>query len=173
MHALVPCSNCDATPATQVSSKCPTNLSLAEQINAKPLGGPHHCIGTGHQIADKIFRYLQIKCASRGGTLTDSELAEVQMEFVNDFQFVFDQFEDIHARCMDASCATAPVIFARGRMLSWLLFSCSRRAAAHAFSSEVQDLRGNWLKTFYVALSDFVRQYISWAGRTGLPGSNP
>lgn len=46
-------------------------------------------------------------------------------------------------------------------MLSSLLFTCSRSAAAHAFASEVQDLRGNWLNAFYGALSDFVRQYIS------------
>ena len=125
------------------------------------VGGPHHCIGTGHSIVDTVFRYLQIKCASHGGTLTDTELVEAQMEFVDDFQFMFDQFENVHAKCMDASGATATMMFSKGRMLSWLLSSCSRHSAADVFSGEVQDLRGNWLKAFYVVLSDFVRQYVS------------
>jgi hypothetical protein len=148
-------------PARQIKSKCSIAPSASEPFNGKPFGGAHHCIGTGHEIVDAVFRYLQTKCASHGGTLTDSELAEAQIEFVDDFLFMFDQFEDIHARCMDASCSTAPIIFAKGRMLSSLLFTCSRSAAAHVFSSEVQDLRGNRLNAFYVALSDFVLQYIS------------
>lgn len=161
MHAPAPQSDRDATPATPIKSTCPTNLCLAEQLKVKPLGGAHHCIATGHDIADAVFHYLQAKCASYGGSLTDSDLAETQMEFVDDFQFMVDRFKGIHARCMDASCATAPTIFAKGRMLSSLLFTVSRSAAAHAFASEVQDLRGSSLNAFYVALSDFVRQYIS------------
>ena len=161
MHAsdLTPGRN--PTPADQIKQQCSIAPSTTEQLNSKPLGGAHHCIGTGHEIVDAVFRYLQIKCASHGGALTDSEIAEAQTEFVDDFQFMVDQFEDIHARCMDASCATAPTLFAKGRMLSSLLFTVSRSASAHAFASEVQDLRGTRLNAFYSALSDFVRQYIS------------
>ena len=168
MQAPAPKSDRETTPATSIESTCPTNLCSAEQLKIKPLSGAHHCIAIGHDSVDAVFRFLRAKCASHGGTLTDSELAAAQMEFVDDFQFMFDQFKDIHARCMDASCATAPTIFAKGRMLSSLLFTCSRSAAAHAFASEVQDLRGNWLNAFYGALSDFVRQYISWDAETRL-----
>jgi len=171
MHAPAPKSDRDATPAMPIESQCSIAPSASEPFNGKPLGGVHHCIATGHDIADAVFRYLLAKCASHGGTLTDSELAEAQAEFIDDFQFMFDQFHDIHAQCMDASYATAPKIFAKGRMLSSLLFTCSRSAAAHAFASEVQDLRGNRLNAFYGALSDFVRQYISLDVEARLTGA--
>jgi hypothetical protein len=84
---------------------------------------------------------------------------------------MFDRFAGIHARCMEASCALAPAIFAKDRMLSSLLFTVSRGAAAHAFANEVQDLRGNWLNAFYGALADFVRQYICLNAETRLTGT--
>ena len=149
------------TPANRIKGKYSLVPGASEPLNDKPLSGAHRCIATGHEIVDTVFHYLQAKCASRGGNLTDSDLAGAQMEFADDSHFMFDQFDNIHARRMDASRATAPTIFTRGRMLSSLLFTVSRSAAAHAFASEVQDLRGNQLNAFYGALSDFVRQYIS------------
>jgi len=161
MHAPARKLNYATAPAKQIEQLCSIAPNAAEQFNGSQLGGAHHCIGTGHGIVDAVFRYIQTKCAAHGGTLTDSELAEVQEEFVDDFPFMFDLFEAVHARCMTASCATAPKLFAKGQMLSSLLFTCSRYSAARAFSSEVQDLRGNWLQVFYAALSDFIRQYVS------------
>ena len=148
-------------PTKQIEQRCSFDRSAIERLNSKPLGGCHHCIGTGRKIVDALFRYVQTKCALHGGTLTDSELADAQLEFVDDFQFMVDLFEGVHARCMNASSATAATPFAKGRMLSSLLFTCSRSAAAYAFPGEVQDLRGNWLHAFYATLADFVRQYIS------------
>src|SRR5664279_5551751 len=102
MSAPVPNRDSDVAPAPQIDSGCSIHFNPAEQANAAPLSGPHHCIGTGHNIVNTFFRYLQIKCASHGGTLTDSDLAELQIEFVDDFHFMFDQFENVHSRCMYA-----------------------------------------------------------------------
>jgi len=63
---------------------------------------------------------------------------------------------------MSASGATAPIMFAKGQMLSSILFACSQQSAARAFLNEVQDWRGGWLNAFYAALSDFIRQFVSY-----------
>ncbi len=138
----------------RTKSECASGSFGPELLNSRPLGGTHHCIATGHAIVNAVFRHLRTECASYGGHLTVSDLASLQAELIEDLVCVFSLFEGIHRRCMEASDAAAPMMFAKGRMLSSLLLACSHKAAARAFPDEIHEWGANWLHLFYDALSE-------------------
>jgi len=66
----------DAMPSVQIERNCSMRSAGSVRLSDRPLGGAHHRIGTGHTIINMVFRHLQAECATRGGTLTNAELAD-------------------------------------------------------------------------------------------------
>lgn len=55
---------------------------------------------------------------------------------------------------------TAPMLFAQGEMLPSVLFVCSQRTAAYAFSLQVCHQGADWLDHFHGAFSESVRRHV-------------
>jgi hypothetical protein len=159
MHATV-----SLKPAT-------TPTTPLDTVRCNPLAGSNHCIGTSHSVINLLFRYLQSKCAANGGTLTDAELKEAQSDLVDGWQSMFDLFGDIHDRCMVASGADAPMMFAKGRMLSSLLFACSHEAAGHVFGTMAKGASYGQLDYFYDILAKLLRRHVAADAESRLTGA--
>jgi hypothetical protein len=136
----------------------PTNSIAQAQSPADSIGGCHHCIGSGQAVVDLAFRHLHASCASLGGKLTESDLTAAHADLLESFSSSLDYFAGIHQRCMDASGVTTPTIFTPGRMLSSLLFVCSKRIAAHCFRLQLDRLGADWLRLFFDAFSESIRR---------------
>lgn len=137
----------------------------------EPICGAHHCVGSAHTILDLAFLHLHAACASHGGNLTESDLTTAHADIVAGFSDNLSYFEIYHQRCMDASGATAPKNFSRGRMLPSLLFFCSQRVAAHCFSLQFNRIGTDWLKLFFDAFSEHIRRHISADAEARLAGA--
>ena len=148
-------------PAGDIETECPVNSLAPKKIISDSFGGTHHCIATGHAVVDMVFRYLRASCNSRGGRLTDSELATARLELLERFTSAFDIFDAIHQTCMDASGATATMAFSQDKILSSLLRACSKRSAAHVFSNEISRQGSDWLSLFYDAFSESIQRHVN------------
>jgi len=137
------------------------NTTGSKQLISQSFGGTHHCIATGHTVVGIVFRYLYASCASHGGSLSESNLAIAHRELIESFPSAFDLFDAIHQTCMVASGATAPMAFEQGRMLSSLLYACSKRSAAYVFSYEFSRLGAGWLSLFYDAFSESIQRHVN------------
>lgn len=129
------------------------NAIQPESDPSSPLGGTHHCIATAYAAVNAVFRHLRSECDLNGGSLTDSELETVRFDFIDKLKFAHGLFDGIHARCMRASHATAPMLLMKGQILSSLLLACSPRAAQYAFRDQISRFGVQWLNLFYGALS--------------------
>ena len=134
-----------------------TEANLFPQLDSQSLCGTHHCIGTAHSVVDIVFRNLHAKCASQGGSLTDADLRIVHDNLLKVFPEIFDFFESIHQRCMNASGVFDSKPLAPDRILSTLLFVCSQGSAVSVFSNEIERLGMNWLSLFYAAFSKSIQ----------------
>jgi hypothetical protein len=124
-----------------------------ESASARALGGTHHCIATAYATVNALFRHLRSECDLNGGSLTGSDLDSVRAEFIDKFKFALGLFDGIHARCMQASHASAPMLFMKGQILPSLLLACTHRAAERALHDQIGRFGPHWLNIFYGALS--------------------
>jgi hypothetical protein len=122
--------------------------------------GPHHCIGSGHVVAELVFRRLHALCVSSGGNLSLSELESFQSRFLNNFSSGFELFEAIHQHCMIASGVSVETPFSRNKILVTLLRGCGEEAAIHAFSLQIAQLGSVWTRGFFESFAGYVRQCV-------------
>lgn len=126
----------------------------------KVSAGPHHCIGTGHVVAELVFRRLRALCVSNGGNLSLCELEDFQSKFLNSFSSGFELFEGIHQHCMDANPVVVETPFSRDKILETLLRECGEQSAVHAFSLQIGRLGPVWTHGFFESFAGYVRQYV-------------
>jgi hypothetical protein len=107
-----------------------------------------------------IFRFLQARCQSAGGSLTLADLEAARSHFLNSFPNAFGFFDSIHQRCMEASGCAAPAPFAEDAILGSLLMACGHKAARSAFEMQVGKLGAPWLTQFFGGVAQYVRQNI-------------
>lgn len=124
------------------------------------LPGPHHCIGAARTAADIVYRMLHARCITHGGALSVEDLERCYAEILDSFASGFDIFERRHSLCMEASCSTAEMPFARDRILATILRACGERAARQAFQTPVELLAEAWLRPFFNGFADHVRRQI-------------
>ncbi len=125
------------------------------------LRGPHFCVGLGKSVGEMIFRYLQARCQSAGGTITLADLDEAKAHFINTFPNAFDFFEMVNQSCMQASSATAPDAFGRDYILAHMLLTCGQKPARRAFDMQVGRFGATWLNQFFGGLAQFVRNRVA------------
>jgi hypothetical protein len=127
---------------------------------ANSSAGPHHCIGSGHVVAELIFRRLHALCVSSGGNLSLGELESFQSRFLNSFSSGFELFEATHQHCMIASGVSVETPFSRNKILVTLLRGCGEESAIHAFSLQIARLGPAWTRGFFESFAGYVRQYV-------------
>jgi len=127
---------------------------------ANSSAGPHHCIGSGHVVAELVFRRLHALCVSGGGNLSLGELESFQSRFLNSFSSGFELFEATHQHCMIASGVSVKTPFSRDKLLATLLRGCGEESAMHAFSLQIARLGTAWTRGFFESFAGYIRQYV-------------
>lgn len=124
------------------------------------LRGAHHCVGIATSTAEMLFQYLEVKCASAGGTLSTEELKAAHVQFFQSMPRVHGFFDSANQACMAASEGAAPALLARDAILATLLFACNEKAARHAFPSQIKRFGDAWLRQFFAGFAEYVRKTI-------------
>jgi hypothetical protein len=117
-------------------------------------------LGIATAVTEMVFRHLRAVCEGRGGTLTLADLDTAQSQGKRSFAGASGFFEATHARCMQASAAGAPSMFARENILSSLLFVCGHKAARPAYAAQVTRFGEVWLNQYFDGMAEFVRRAI-------------
>lgn len=129
-------------------------------MSAALLRGPHHCAAVGTSTAELIFRHLMTRCQAAGGQLTAAELESARAQFFQGLPGAFPFFEQSNQRCMEASAATAPPVFATDTMLATLLMTALQKAARTAFQMQVNRFGDIWVRQFFNGMSAYIRQHV-------------
>jgi hypothetical protein len=72
---------------------------------------------------------------------------------------------------MQASHATAPILFMKDRILSALLLTCTRRSAEYALYNQINRFGSQWLNKFYDGLSLAIEQRSDFDIESRLTGA--
>ncbi len=107
-----------------------------------------------------IFRYLQSRCQSAGGTLTQADLDAARSHFVSTFPNVFEYFEKVNHNCAEASGSTAPDGFSKELILATLLMVCGHKPAKRAFEMQMGRFGTAWLNQFFGGLAEQIRTRV-------------
>ena len=126
---------------------------------AAALRGPHHCVGTATSVAEMIFRYLNSRCQASGGTLSMADIEAARAHVLASFPSHFSFFETTDQRCMEASGATAPALFARDSILPSLMLACGQKAAQPAFPNQLARFGEAWLTQFFGGIAHYIREH--------------
>ena len=122
------------------------------------LRGPHHCVGIATSVAEMIFRYLNSRCQAGGGTLSVADIEAARAHVLASFSSNFSFFETANQRCMEASGATAPALFARDSILPSLMLACGQKAARPAFPNQLARFGEAWLTQFFGGIAHYIRE---------------
>ncbi len=134
---------------------------MAPPVSPAPmLPGPHHCSATAISVTEMIFRFLSSRCQSSGGTLSAAELEAARAHFIDSFPNAFGFFENVNQRCMDASAASAQLLFARGKILATVLLAVAQKAARSAFPNQIAKFGAVWLDQMFGGLAQCIRQNV-------------
>src|SRR5215471_19720365 len=129
---------------------------VVETAMAAALRGPHHCVGTATSVAEMIFRYLNSRCQACGGTLSMADIEAARAHVLASFPSHFNFFETTDQRCMEASGATAPALFARDSILPSLMLACGHKAARPAFPNQLARFGEAWLTQFFGGVAHYI-----------------
>ncbi len=127
---------------------------------SEALPGPHHCLGTARTVADIVYRSLHAQCVARGGALSVEDLEHCYAEIIESLSCGYDIFENRHMHCMHASVSMAEMPFARDHILATILRACGEDAARQVYAAEIEQLDEAWLRPFFAAFADYVRQHL-------------
>lgn len=147
-----------STIAVQSESKNAGNLRQPCNV----IASSNHCIGTAHAIMNMVFQHLRSRCAAGGGSLTMAGLDAAQDDLVAALSGGLDMFETIHKRCMLANTVLSPPLFENDRMLSSLLYACSRELAHCAAMSSARHLPDDEIDAFYDDLAQSLKRHLGF-----------
>lgn len=143
-----------------IGSECMNAGNVQQPCNI--VASSNHCIGTAHSIMNMVFRHIRSRCAARGGSLTMAELGDAQEELAEALSGGLDMFETIHKRCMLANSILSPPLFENDRMLSSLLYACSRELAHCTALSAARHLPDDEIDAFYDDLAQSLTRRIGF-----------
>jgi hypothetical protein len=124
------------------------------------LPGPHHCAASAVSVTEMIFRFLTSRCQSNGGTLSARDIDAARQHFLESFPNAFSFFETINQRCMEASVASVPLLFSRGKILATVLLAVAQKAARSAFPNQITRFGPQWLDQMFGGFAACIRQNV-------------
>jgi hypothetical protein len=124
------------------------------------LRGPHHCTAVATATAELIFKHLQARCLAAGAPLGAAELEQARAQFFASLPNAFTFMDQSNQRCMEASAATAPPVFAQEAILGSLLMACAQKAARTAFPMQIERFGGAWVRQFFNGLAGYIREHV-------------
>ncbi|MEZ5841140.1 MAG: hypothetical protein R3D02_12200 [Hyphomicrobiales bacterium] len=119
------------------------------------MSGPHFCMGTARNIADKIFRELTRKAQLSGGTLTLSDIEKLSESFNDKIAGNTQVFERVYNECVSTHQGSASRMFNRKTLPGFVVFAYTVDVMKGAFPSQGARSGKGW----YTHLADALIVY--------------